>query len=278
MAEGPWPATEAAEKGAEFVPATSDLLYERRGPVALLTFNRPAARNAMTWAMYEGLHAACEHVDADARVRVLVLRGAGDRAFVAGTDVGQFQGFTTAEDALDYERQVSRYVGRLEAVQKPTLALIRGYCVGGGAVLAVACDLRLASPDAQFGVPVARTLGNTLSVENVARLVALLGDARTKDLLFTARLMGVVEGQAIGLYSEVVPVERLEARGLEVAMQIAANAPLTLRSIKESVRRVRAHGRPEPADDLILMCYLSADFREGVRAFLEKRPPEWQGR
>ncbi len=266
------------EDGGEFVPGTAELLYERRGPIALLTFNRPAARNAMTWAMYEGLYAACEHVDADERVSVLVLRGAGDKAFVAGTDISQFEAFTTTEDALGYERAIERYVGRLEAVQKPTLALIQGYCVGGGAVLAVACDLRLASPDAQFGVPVARTLGNTLSAANVARLMALLGDARTKELLFTARLLDAAEARAAGIYSEVVPAAGLEARGLALAAQIAANAPLTLRSIKEAVRRVRAHGRLEEADDLILLCYLSADFREGVRAFLEKRPPRWQGR
>src|SRR5581483_4571837 len=266
------------EDGGEFVPGTAELLYERRGPIALLTFNRPAARNAMTSAMYEGLYAACEHVDADERVRVLVLRGAGDKAFVAGTDISQFEAFTTAEDALGYERAIERYVGRLEAVQKPTLALIQGYCVGGGAVLAVACDLRLASPDAQFGVPVARTLGNTLSAANVARLMALLGDARTKELLFTARLLDAAEARAAGIYSEVVPAAELEARGLALAAQIAANAPLTLRSIKEAVRRVRAHGRLEEADDLILLCYLSGDFREGVRAFLEKRPPWWQGR
>lgn len=230
MAEAPEQAPRA-DDGGEFVPATAELLYERRGSVALLTFNRPAARNAMTWAMYEGLYAACEHVDADDRVRVFVLRGAGDRAFVAGTDIRQFQAFATAEDALAYERHVERYVGRLEAVQKPTLALIHGYCVGGGAVLAVARDLRLASPDAQFGVPVARTLGNTLSVQNVARLMALLGDTRTKELLFTARLMDAAEARTAGIDSEVVPADQLEARGLELARQIAANAPLTVRSI-----------------------------------------------
>jgi enoyl-CoA hydratase len=278
MAERPADPAPAVAGGEEFVPPTPELLYERRGPVAVLTFNRPAARNAMTWAMYEGLHAACEYVDGDARVRVFVLQGAGDRAFVAGTDIGQFQTFATAADALGYEERISRYVGRLEAVQKPTIALIRGYCVGGGAVVALACDLRLASPDAQFGVPIARTLGNTLSVENVARLLALLGDARTKELLFTARLVAADEARAVGLYNEVVPAEQLAARTYELAEQIAANAPLTLRSIKEAVRRVRAHGRLERADDLLLMCYLSADFQEGVRAFLAKRPPRWEGR
>ncbi|HEY7060005.1 MAG TPA: enoyl-CoA hydratase/isomerase family protein [Chloroflexota bacterium] len=268
----------APDAGAEFEPGTPELLYERRGPVAILTFNRPAARNAMTFAMYDGLHAACEHVDADDRVRVFVLRGAGDKAFVAGTDISQFQGFTTVEDALSYERKISRYINRLESVHKPTIALIRGYCVGGGAVIALGCDLRLASPDARFGVPVARTLGNTLAVQNVARMMEAIGDARTKELLYTARLMDAAEGKTAGLYNEVIEGEALEARGLALAAQIAANAPLTQRSIKEAVRRIREHQRLERADDLVLICYMSEDFRNGVRAFLDKRAPEWQGR
>src|SRR5437660_7850326 len=119
----------AATEQTDFVPATDELRYERRGSVALLTFNRPQARNAMTWAMYEGLYAACEHVDADDRVRVLVLRGAGEKAFVAGTDIAQFQAFSTADDALAYERNINRIVSRVETVQKPTLAMIHGYCV-----------------------------------------------------------------------------------------------------------------------------------------------------
>jgi enoyl-CoA hydratase/carnithine racemase len=256
---------------------TDDLLFET-GPVAWLTFNRPQARNAMTWAMYDGLHAACEQVDADEAVRVFVLRGAGDRAFVAGTDISQFQAFKTAEDALHYERSVNRYVSRLEAVRKPTIAMIRGYCVGGGAAIAVACDLRIAAHDAKFGVPIAHTLGNTLSAQNLARLAALIGPARTKELLFTARFIEAEEGKAIGLFSEAVGAEALESRTAELAQRIAGHAPLTLRSVKEGVRRLLVHGRIAEPTDLYLMCYLSEDFREGVSAFLEKRTPQWKGR
>src|SRR4030081_3814399 len=141
--------TEKAE--AEFVPQTDELLYERRGAVAFLTFNRPQARNALTWAMYEGLYDCCEHVDADARVKVLVLRGAGDKAFVAGTDISQFRVFSTADDALTYERNNNRYASRLESLEKPTIAMIRGACTGGGAAFALCCDMRLNSPHRRLG-------------------------------------------------------------------------------------------------------------------------------
>ncbi len=260
------------------MPQTPDLAYERRGAVAILTFNRPDARNAMTWGMYRGLFDGCEHVDRDDRVRVLVLRGAGDKAFVAGTDISQFKTFTTPQHAIDYEKDQSRNVGRVELVKKPTIAMIRGFAVGGGASIALACDLRIAATDARLGVPIAKTLGNTLSITTLARIVSYLGPSRTKELLFTARLIDAEEGRAAGVFNEVVPPGRLEARTMELAEQIAANAPLTIRSVKEGVRRLREHARITDAEDLVLMAYESADFKEGIDAFLNKRPPKWTGR
>jgi enoyl-CoA hydratase len=262
----------------EFTPRTPDLVYERRGAIAVLTFNRPDARNALTWDMYQGLFDACEHVDADDRIRVLVLRGAGDKAFVAGTDISQFKTFTTPQHAIDYERSQNKNVGRLELVKKPTIAMIRGFAVGGGASIALACDLRIAATDARLGVPIAKTLGNTLSITTLARIVAHLGPSRTKELLFTARLIDAPEGKAAGVFNEVVEPERLEARTFEVAEQIAANAPLTIRSIKEGVRRLMAHAAIDEAEDLVRMAYDSADFKEGIDAFLNKRAPKWTGR
>ncbi|MBI2755110.1 MAG: enoyl-CoA hydratase/isomerase family protein [Chloroflexi bacterium] len=262
----------------EFEPATPELLYERQGAIAYLTFNRPEARNALTWAMYEGLYDACAWVEKDERVRVLVLRGAGDRAFVAGTDISQFTAFTGPEQALEYERNANRYMSRVETLPKPTIAMLRGYCVGGGAAIAMACDLRLASPDVKFGVPIARTLGNMLSNQNLARMIDLIGPARTKELLFTARFIEAEEGRAIGLFNHVVEPEQIAERTHAVAEQLAANAPLTLRATKESVRRILAARRIEESDDLILMAYMSEDFKEGVASFLEKRAPRWQGR
>src|SRR5262249_27647905 len=177
----------AAKEGKRM--SEPELLFERDGPLAVVTFNRPAARNAMTWAMYDGLVEACEAVDSTPEVRVLILRGAGGKAFVAGTDISQFQTFRTAEDALEYERRLDRVMGGRESVPKPTIAAIEGPAAGAGAVIALACDLRYCTPESQIGVPIARTLGNCLSVANYARLVDLLGPARTKELLFRARLV-----------------------------------------------------------------------------------------
>jgi enoyl-CoA hydratase/carnithine racemase len=256
----------------------NDTLFERRGAVAWLTFNRPQARNAMTYAMYERIAAVCDEVEADDAVRVLVLTGAGDRAFVAGTDINQFRQLTTPQDARDYEKRLDRVITRLESVARPTIAMIRGYAVGGGASIALACDLRLCSPDARFGVPIARTLGNCLSMNTVYRLVDLLGPARMKEMIFTARMIEAPEAHAAGLVNEVVPAEQLAERTQALAEQIAANAPLTIRVTKEAVRRVLTARRVAEGDDLIQTAYMSQDFAEGVAAFLEKRPPRWQGK
>ncbi len=258
--------------------AAGEVLYETDGPLATLTFNRPTVRNALTFGMYEALYEICERVDNDEAIRVLLLKGAGEAAFVAGTDISQFRTFDTPEDALTYEERLDRVIGRLDAVQKPIIAVLRGYTVGGGAAIAMGADLRLATPELQFGVPVARTLGNCLSIRNYARLVDLIGPARTKELLFTARFAGAEEAKAAGLVNEIVPTERLDERAQELALQIAQNAPLTIRATKEAVRRLLEHRRLESADDLVLMCYMSEDFRNAVEAFLNKRKPEWQGK
>ena len=260
--------------------STSQTIYTTDGPIAMLTFNRPESRNAMTWAMYDALVDACDAVDADPAVRVLVLRGAGDRAFVAGTDISQFLDLRTAEDALAYEARLDRVIDRIERVTKPTIARIRGVAVGGGCVIAMACDLRICGPDARFGVPVARTLGNCLSAANCARLLDLVGPARLKEILFTARLLDAQEALAAGLATRIVDADALDRVVTETAHTIAAHAPLTLSATKELVRRLQTHRRIDPTmgHDLITTCYTSDDFRGAVDAFLAKRPPVWRGR
>ena len=259
--------------------AIPEVQFTSEGPVAFLTFNRPDARNAMTWPMYDALAAACDQVDADERVRVLVLRGAGD-AFVAGTDISQFTSFATGDDGIAYERRMEQIIDRLERVAVPTIAQVHGVAAGGGCLIAFACDLRVCSPGARFGVPIARTLGNCLSAANCARLVDLIGPARTKELLFTGRLLDAAEAASLGLVTRMAEPQALDAAVRALAGTIASNAPLTIRAAKEAVRRIAAVRRLEErlADDLTALCYGSRDFREGVSAFLEKRPPGFTGR
>jgi enoyl-CoA hydratase/carnithine racemase len=255
-----------------------ETLFEQDGPVAILTFNRPEARNAMTWGMYEALRDSCERVDADPATRVLVVRGAGERAFASGTDIRQFLDFTTREHALGYEARLDRSIGRLGSLRKPAIAMIQGDAVGGGLFIALACDLRVAADHTRYGVPVARTLGNFPAPANFTRLVDAIGLVRARNLVLTARLIDAAEAQALGLVDEVRPAAELEARVRELAHQVAGLAPLTCAAIKEAARRMSAPGALREAEDLMLSCYLSEDFREGVRAFLDKRPPRWQGR
>ena len=260
--------------------APEDLLYEVRDGIARVTFNRPQARNAMLFGMYERLAEICTEIDADRTVRALILTGAGERAFAAGTDISQFRAFKTPEDALAYEARIDSVLGALERVRVPTIAAIAGACTGGGAAMAACCDLRIAAGNMRFGFPIARTLGNCLSVSNYARLAALIGPARVKDMVFTARLIEAEEARGIGLVSEVLPdPAALCVRAEELAQLIAAHAPLTLRATKEALRRIRERSpAPGEADkDLLLMCYMSADFREGMDAFLNKRAPVWRG-
>ena len=259
--------------------STPEALFATDGPVAVLTFNRPEARNALTWAMYDALTEACERVDADPAIRVFVVRAAGD-AFAAGTDIRQFTGFATGDDGLAYERRMETVIDRLERVAVPTIAQVQGVAAGGGCLIALACDLRVCTTAATFGVPIARTLGNCLSAANCARLVDLIGPARTKDLLFTGRLLDANEAHALGLVTRLVAPQLIEEAVHELAAAIAAHAPLTLRAAKEAIRR-NALERRLPAgraDDLIAACYESADFREGVDAFLAKRAPRFTGR
>jgi len=258
--------------------AGDEAIVARDGAIVTLTFNRPEARNAMTWQMYQRLREVCDEVDGDDAVRVLVLKGACGKAFVAGTDISQFGAFQGAEDGLRYERDADRNMDRLARVTKPVIAQIEGFAVGGGFGIAAGADLRIATPDARFGAPIARTLGNCLSMRAYARYLDLLGPSRLKELIFTARLLSADEALGAGFVHEIVAAERIEARVRELAAQLASHAPITLRVTKEAIRRLQEARTIPDGDDLIAATYGSADFREGVRAFVDKRPPRWTGK
>src|SRR5215470_9701539 len=253
---------------------TEELLYEQRQSIGWVTFNRPRQRNALTFAMYQGLAEICSRIGQTREVKALVITGAGDKAFAAGTDIAQFLEFKDAEDGVGYERKMDRVLDTIERCPVPTIAAVAGFCTGGGAAIAAACDLRIAAGDAQFGFPIARTLGNCLSMANYVRLANLIGLQRVKEMLLLATLVDAPTAAAIGLVSEVLPdPPALQARAEALARTLAGHAPLTLRVTKEALRRLQARLGEENIDDLLRLAYGSRDFREGMAAFLEKRAP-----
>lgn len=259
-----------------YAPSTDELVYRENDGIGWLTFNRPKVRNALTFSMYDGVAELCSR-DVDQLPQAIVITGAGD-AFAAGTDIAQFLDFWTPEDAIAYEAHMSKVLDTLEDCPVPTIAAIRGACTGGGAAIASACDLRVGSPSALFGMPIARTLGNCLSIDTSSRIASLIGPSRLKELIFSARLVDANESKDMGWLHEVVNNEQeLEVRVAELATTFTSRAPLTLRATKMALARIRRVSKL-PDDDLIAMCYLSADFREGIDAFLAKRSPNWQGR
>jgi enoyl-CoA hydratase/carnithine racemase len=252
---------------------TSEVEISAENHVLIVTFNRPDQRNAMTWAMYEALEQACERADSDVAVRVMLLRGAGDRAFVAGTDISQFAEFSTGQDGVDYERQVTAVLDRLQAVTVPTIASIDGYCVGGGLGIACAVDLRVATPRAKFGVPIARTLGNCLSAATLDLLVRNFGHPRTVALLLTAQLMSAEEAYRAGFLAALA--DDLEKATETIVERVLAHAPLSMWATKEALRRLHRSGREADVTDIVSRVYGSADFRNAVRAFMTKQSPTW---
>lgn len=255
-----------------------DLLVERLGAVLRLTFNRPQSRNALTFSMYRQLAQAIEGLHGDATIRVVVLQGAGGKAFAAGTDISEFKSFSTPADAAAYEQSISRILGVLTICPVPTLAAIAGACTGGGFGIASCCDLRIATADARFGVPIARTLGNCLSLSSHARIAALIGPARLADMIITARLFSAAEMREAGLVTEVLPdFAALQQRAMALAEQIAEHAPITMQVTRESLRLLQTAVDHEAEQRLFQKAYQSRDFAEGVQAFLAKRKPQWTG-
>ena len=252
---------------------SEDLLFTRTGAIGHVTFNRPHARNALTFAMYDRLAAICAEVAADNTLRVLVLAGTGGKAFAAGTDPAEFDARPSDVDAARYVSRLEAALGALERCPVPTLAAVAGICTGDGALVAACCDLRIGSASTRFGVPMARTLGACLSARNVVRLADIIGPARVKDLVLTGRLVEAAEALHIGALHEVVPDHSLADRVAALAADLATHAPQTMAAAKAALLGRRA---PHAADDAAIGGYLTDTFREGMAAFHAKRKPQWQ--
>jgi enoyl-CoA hydratase/carnithine racemase len=244
--------------------------------IASILIDRPEARNAMTWAMYEELGRICEELTARSDVRVTTFRGAGGEAFVAGTDIEQFKAFQDGADGIAYEKTIDTRIGQIERLPMPTVAIVDGWAIGGGLAITAACDFRIAAPTASFGVPIARTLGNCLSMANTARVVAAFGVARAKRMLLLADLLSAQEALECGFLTEIADAAALDAAADLLCAKLERLAPVTQRVSKEAIRRVVAETVPE-GDDLVSACYGSADFKIGVTAFLDKQKPVWTG-
>jgi enoyl-CoA hydratase/carnithine racemase len=248
----------------------------REGAVATVWFDRPEARNALTKNMYSQFTAACEAVARDPSVRVAVFRGVGGKAFVAGTDISGFLQFDGPDDGIAYEREMETHLATLFGIPVPTLAVIEGYAVGGGLNIAAGCDLRIATTGSRFGTPIAKTIGNCLSMPNYSRLLAGFGESRAKRMLLLGDLLSAEEAAEAGFLARLVAPEALEDTLAAVVEQLLANAPLTLAVSKEAIRRLQARDIPD-GDDLIRRIYGSSDFKAGVQAFTHKTKPNWRG-
>ncbi len=257
------------------------ILLERDGPIATVMLNRPQQRNAINRAMWIRLQELAYELDADPEVRVVIFRGAGDKAFSAGADISEFETYrSNSSQARAYGVVMDSATDAIEALGKPTISLIRGFCVGGGLELATGTDLRIATEDARFGVPIAQ-LNVLVGYKEMRRLVRLVGPAPTMNLLLTARLIDSAEALRIGLISEIIPAAEIESRVYDLARRMATLAPLAARWHKQILQTVLANpslSKLSPAEEALpFASFDTADFQEGRRAFLEKRPPRFVG-
>lgn len=258
-----------------------DLIYHEDGRRASIIFNRPHVHNALNMAMYDRLEEICDRLSSnDCGVRVLTLRGSGEKAFVAGTDIAHFLNFSSPADAVAYETRLDEVLSKLERLKCVTIAQLHGVCAGGGAALALACDFRYADDNLRFGVPIAKTLGNCLAAGNVARLIDAIGVTKTKEILLQARMLDARECLSAGVVSAVVSPGDLSATVQEVVERVLKLSPLSIQASKQGIRNVLDAGRAASLDSerIIHMCYDSEDFHRAVRAFLDKSPHEWQGK
>jgi enoyl-CoA hydratase len=245
--------------------------------VAHVLFDRPWARNAMTWTMYDGLAAACAAINGNSRVRVAVLRGVGGKAFVAGTDIAQFRAFADGDNGVAYEARLDGFIDTLERLRVPSIAVVEGFAVGAGLAIANACDIRIAASGARFGVPIARTLGNCLSAANLRRLCATLGVSWVKRMLLLAEMPMAESLLPVGYLEAVVAQEALDVEVARLCDRLLEHAPLTIAATRETLRRIAVAPDADVAD-LIRACYGSTDFHRGATAFGTGTRVDWEGR
>lgn len=270
-----------ASSPAKHDSGTDRLLVHVENGIGRITFNNPSKHNALSVEMRTALPRVLQSLEEDPEVRVIVVTGAGGKAFVSGADVAEFGEQRTSPEARAlYDREGAASAQAWAAVEKPIIAMIRGYCIGGGLLTAMQADIRIASEDSEFGVPAAR-LGLGYGFGGVQALMDLVGPSWTAEILFSARRLSAAEALQIGLVNRVVPAGRLEDEVMELARTIQANAPLTIRACKAAIRE--ASRDPERRDlarvaALVEACFRSEDYLEGQRAFKEKRPPRFTGR
>jgi len=256
------------------------IIAERSGPIARILFHNPAAHNALTHEMWGELRALCLALATDRSVRVVTFRGSGGKAFVSGTDINHFLGFTSGRDGIAYEREIDAAMGAIDALPMTTVAVIEGWAVGGGLNILSACDFRIATPDARVGSPLGRTIGNCLSMSSYARVAGALGIPAAKRMILLGEMLTAPELLSAGVLYKIVEPTELDTAVAALCERAAANAPLTTRATKEALRRMTRQSLPN-IDALIELVYGSEDFRRGVHAFLEKKhkkePPDWTG-
>jgi enoyl-CoA hydratase/carnithine racemase len=268
------------EPVARLQSLTAKLIARKEGAVGWIVFNNPDRRNATSYEMWQALPVVLDAHARDPEVRVIVLRGAGEKAFSAGADISQFKEKRSGDAAREYNAAADSANQALRQCAKPTIAMIRGYCIGGGVALAVGCDIRIAADDARFGVPAAK-LGLGYRFDGIQRLASIVGPAHTAEIFFTARQFTAQEALRMGLVNRVVPAAELESFVGDYGRGIALNAPLTIAAVKRALIELQKDlGERDLAlcQRMVDACFASEDYREGQAAFLEKRKPQFEGR